>query len=378
MKLYKIYFFCFLPFFFLSCQSQLDFLTEDGPQQESECIKKEVRGEMVCVEEKVEIFTVDELSSKSVDFLFILDVSPSMTDDLAHLGKSFESLMSQIIQSNWRMFFTTADHGDHDAHKIGDKIVFTQQKWSDYQGTEPIFGRFMNLEYKGKVLPQKYLDMRTPDFINVFRDTLTKTPGEDCSHAPYCQGSLEQPLRALKSVLERVAQDSSSGIREKADVISFIVTDEDERKEDPLSATTAQEVVETAKKLFPQKMFSAFSILIQDQQCLDQQRKHSPDSVHGKKVSELAELANGKNISLCEADYGPPLEDLSTLLRALIEGFFLAKEPISSEDIKVEFLNKKASSKNWRLRGKKVIFPEGLEPGLQIKVSYFVEKEEKE
>lgn len=382
MNFCKLLFFFFISISFFSCGSNINFSVDDDIEPEVECLEKEIDGQIVCLEEKTEIFTVGELSNKWVDFLFVLDVSPSMTDDLARLGQSFESLMSQVIKSNWRMFFTTADHGDHVFNIAGNnEKIFTQQKWRDYQGTEPIFGRFMNLESKGKVLPQKYLDMSLSNYIDIFKDTLTRSPEDGCARAPYCQGALEQPLRVLNSVLERVAQDSSSGLRKQADIVSFIVTDEDERKEDPLSATTAEEVVQTAKELFPTKKFSAFSVLIQegDENCLNQQIKRSADSVYGTKVSELAHRTGGKNISLCEEDYGPPLQELSALLRSIIEGFSLKEEPISTADIKVEVLNnKKTISTKWKLVGKQMVFEGGLEPGLQVKVSYFVKREKKE
>ena len=382
MNFYKLLFFFFISISFFSCQSKIDFLVEDEVEPESECLEKEkeIDGQVVCLEEKVEIFTVGELSNKWVDFLFVLDVSPSMTDDLARLGQSFESLMSRIIKSNWRMFFTTADHGDHVFNIAGNnEKIFTQQKWEDYQGTEPVFGHFMNLEHGGKVLPQKYLDMSLPNYIDIFKDTLTRSPDDGCERAPYCQGALEQPLRVLNSVLERVAQDSSSGVRKPADIVSFIVTDEDERKEDSQNATTAEDVVQTANKLFPTKKFSAFSVLIQDEGCLKQQMERSEDSVYGTKVSELAKLTGGKSISLCEEDYGPPLQELSALLRSIIEGFSLKEEPISTADVKVEVLNnKKTISTKWKLVGKQMVFEGGLEPGLQVKVSYFVKREVKE
>ena len=319
-KVIALFFFVIILFF--SCESQVEFLQDDEGKN-NECLEKKVEGQSICVEQRVEIFQVGNLSSKSVDFLFILDVSPSMTDDLARLGQAFEALMSQILVSNWRMFFTTADHGDHNYEEdpsSGEKI-FSHQKWENYQGNEPYFGQFMQLEYQGKKLSQKSLDAKTSDYVNIFKDTLTRELDEDCSLAPYCQGSLEQPLRVLNSSLARSAQTSTmlSALGESAVFISFIIIDEDERVEDQENATTADEVWKNFNRLFPGKSFHAFSLLIQDEQCLALQKQHSPQSVYGKKVSELAKLTNGKNISLCEEDYGPPLQELSSLLRALIE-----------------------------------------------------------
>ena len=349
----------------------------DKPNKKAECLKKEVNGQNICVERKVETFQVQGLENKFVNFIFVLDVSPSMTDDLARLGQAFEPLISQIKGINWQMFFTTADHGDHtliteiiyygENPSMGEHIV-QHQKWQDYQGDQPYFGRLMYLEYQGKKQSQKQLNAKTPDYTNVFKDTLTRGLDEDCSLAPYCQGSMEQPLRALNSSLEQLAQNGSLAT---GDIVSFIITDEDERVEDQAHATTAEEVLQNFKKLFPEKSFHAFSLLIQDEECLAQQRKHSPQSVYGKKISKLAEMTQGKNISLCESNYGPPLEELSVLLRGLIESLKLKEEPILNGEITVEFVKGK-NRPGWELQKNNLVFKEALEPGSEIKVSYFV------
>ena len=256
-------------------------------------------------------------------------------------------------------------------------IISSHQHWRDYEGSAPHFGHFMDLEYQGKKLNQKTLNVQTPDYVNVFKDTLTKTPNEDCSHAPYCQGSLEQPLRVLNSSLERMAEEedssSSLSLRKSADFISFLVTDEDERVEEPDNATKAEEVVENFKTWFPGKSFHSFALLIQDEECLNLQKKHSPNSVYGEKVSKLAELTHGKNISLCEENYGPSLQEISHLLRNLIESLKLDQEPLLPEEIKVEFVKGKNRT-DWTIKGKKLVFNSALETGSEIKVSYFVEK----
>lgn len=390
MKIKKIVFlfFCFGSLFF-SCGSQVEFLREEGWGEEEEpdvqektsaCLERIVGGKTICVEQKVKTFYVEDLGKKSVDFLFVVDVSLSMLEDLSRLGQAFSDLMSQISISDWQIFFTTADHGDYEKDPVTGQdvmILSVQENWKDYTGSAPRFGYFMDLEYQGKRLNQKSLDAKTPDYVNVFKDTLTKTPQEDCSHAPYCQGSLEQPLRVLNSSLERLAQEVTSSslpsLRESADFISFLVTDEDERVEDPDNATSAEKVVENFKNWFPEKSFHSFALLIQDEECLNLQKKHSPNSVYGKRVAKLAELTHGKNISICEEKYGPPLQEISQLLRNLIESLKLDHEPILPEEVKVEFIKGKNQT-DWTINGNKIVFPSALEEGSEIKVSYFVEK----
>ena len=373
LKLHKVILLCFCLVFLFSCQSELDFSTLETPKQTVKCLTKQVDNREVCVKQKEQTFHVQDIGNKPVDFLFILDVSPSMTNDLSRLGKAFESLMSQISKTQWQMFFTTADHGDHNYNVNLDtnEKIFDNQKWEKYSGNKPFFGRFMYLEYQGKRINEKRLYPELPDYINVFKDTLTRKPGDDCSLAPYCQGSLEQPLRVLNSSLERLAKTST--LQESADFISFIVTDEDERAEDSNQATKASDVFKTFKTLFPKKSFYSFNLLIQDEQCLNQQKKHSPQAIYGKRISELALLTQGKNVSLCEQDYGAVLEELSYLLRSFIESVKLEKNPILPE-VQVQFIKGKSQT-GWKLVGNKLVFQEALEPGSEIKVSYFIKDE---
>ena len=381
MRFYSfVLFFCFI--LFLSCRSPLEFV-DDGSESppgptvggKAKCVKKMVKGRELCVKRVKETFHVKGVENKPVYFVFILDVSSSMEDDLARLGQAFEDMMSQVHKSNWRMFFTTADHGDHVPWILpGGNLEFTHQKWEDYKGDEPHFGQLMHLEHKGKKLDQKQLDAKTPDYIEVFKDTLTRNPGDGCDLAPYCQRDMEQPLRVLNSCLERWAQGGDDILSEhpEADIISFTVTDEDERKEDQAHATTAKEVVDNFNTLFPHRSLYSFSLIIQDDKCLEQQKKYAIGSVYGTKVSELARLTHGDNISICEENYGPPLQKLSHILRSLIESVELKQDPVLAEDIKVEFIGG-TTEVDWELRGKKLVFKEALKPGSKVKISYFVE-----
>ena len=399
MAFHNVLFLGFLIFsLFLSCTERVTILDENPEEAEQEantptpaCLKKTIDGQDICVQKKEEVFYVDLLKNKNVDFLFVLDVSPSMTAVLERLGQAFESLMSSIQQTNWRMFWTTADHGDHfytENPLTGEKI-FSHQSWEDYEGTEPYFGRFMNLEHRGKKLDTAVLSVNTSHYTEVFKDTLTKKEGDSCALAPYCQGAMEQPLRSLKASLELLAQaeegsSTAPTIRESATFISFIVTNEDERKEDPQHATQAQEVLDRFKELFPKTHFYSFGLLILDDQnkeskaCLEQQTDYSVDvkysAVRSKKVAELAHLTKGENISLCEVDYGPSLEKISQLLLSRIQKLSLKETPLPGS-IKVEFIKGLSSSQEgvkWKQEGQNLLFEEVLPPHSEIKVSYLV------
>ena len=381
-------------FFSLSCAEKVSISGPEAPEQEEKpadpvaqpCLIQNIGGRDICVEQRVETFYVNQLENQAVDFLFVLDVSPSMSQVLERLGQAFLSLMSHIKTTRWRMFFTTADHGDHNYKEnpnTGEKI-FSEDRMEDYHGPAPYFGHFMNLEYKGKALDQNYLSPQVPDYIQVFQDTLTRNQEDSCSLAPYCQGAMEQPLRSLKASLTRfksLTPPVAEPEQEPSSLISFIVTNEDERKEDPAKATTAQEVLDHFKALFPSKAFYSFGLLIQDEDseesenCLQKQSQLAEkearySAVRGGRVSELAQITGGKNISLCEEDFGPPLQHISQLLRKHIQSLSLKEEPLSGP-VRIEFLKGKSQT-GWTREGKKLLFEDVLPLHSEIKVSYFV------
>ena len=358
----------FLCIIFTACESKVQFLIEGD-----DCITKTVRGKEVCVQKKTQMFRVAGLKDHPVDFIFVLDVSDSMQDDLARIGKAFVPLISQIQETDWHILFTTADHGDHhfSESKETGKKTFTNQQWRDYTGDKPYFGQFMPLEHQGSLLLEKQLSKAVPQYQEVFRDTLTRNFEDSCHLPPFCQEGMEQPLRALNASIERLA-DSPSLLHSSGDIIAFLVTDEDERVEDAESADTAESVVQNVQQFFPGRSFHAFTMVIQDEACLLRQKQYAKGSQYGTKVSAIAELTQGQSLSLCEEDYRVAFAEMSSLLRSLIEKITLKEKPVLPKTMQVKFI--KGAPIPWRLHGQKLIFESPLDPGSQIKVSYWTLK----
>ena len=354
----------------LSCESKVQFLIHD-----EDCHVEIVQGKEVCVQKKIQKFRIGEQKYQSVDFIFVLDVSESMRDDLARIGEAFSPLISHIQDKNWHILFTTTDHGDHSFTKnpITGETKFTQQNWRDYQGDEPHFGKFMPLEYQANILQEKQLSKNIKHYQQIFHDTLARNANHECDLPPFCQGAMEQPLRALKASLERLAENPSM-LYSSGDIIAFLVTDEDERMEDLAHAESAQSVAKTAKQLFPDRNFHAFTMLIQDEACLLEQKQFAPDAVYGKQVAALSNLTGGQSISLCEENYDIAFTEISQLLRRLIEQITLKEIPILKHKTKVQFL--KGKDVSWEIHGKKLLFDEALQPNSEIKVSYWVLKKD--
>ena len=323
------------------------------------------------LQKKTQIFSIKGIKNKPINILFVLDVSDSMKDDLARMGEAFLPLMSQIKDTNWRLLLTTADHGDHNfIRDPNGKTIFSNQKWQDYKEDKPYFGQFMALEHNGQLLPIKSLHKKVPFYNEVFKDSLTRLLDDSCDLPPFCQGPLEQPLRALDASLERLFSTESHLWNTKGDVIAFLITDEDERVEDKNQATTAHSVLLNFESLFPTRNLYAFTISIQDDVCLKQQQQYSPQSAIAKNVANLATLTGGKNVSLCEKDYAQAFEKVSYFLRTLIEKVSLKQAPILPDEIKVTFL--KGQKIPWTAKTKNIVFDSPLEPNSKIKVEYWV------
>ena len=311
-----------------------------------------------------ETFLMDE-SQAAVDIVFVLDVSSSMKNNLKKLGSSMLDLLAHIQDFDWQMAFTTADHGDHT--KTGEYVG--QQRWEDYRGDQPHFGQFMNLEYRNKILNEKILNKQNKFYDTIFYDTLTINSQNPCSFPPFCQGDHEQPLRALKAVIER--EENRDFFRPHSDLITIIITNEDERVEDQENATTAEEVVQAFQSQFSdEKNLYGFGILIQeeDKKCYrTQKRGHSVE--YGKVVSELAKKTYGKNISICSSDYGKALTNISQVIRNLVlDNVYLKTAFPSVHSLDVEITPQQ--NVQWKLEGRHIVFKPALKLGSKVKVTY--------
>ena len=327
------------------------------------------------LEQHREIFHTRPLQSQAVDFIFILDVSFSMLKDLARLGNAFSSLMSEIDKTDWRMAFTTADHGDHNysVNKKDRSLKFTNQSWKRYNGPDPFFGKLMFLEHNNRILNRNWLTPHVPHHRQIFKHTLTRRKTDGCNLPPHCQGDLEQPLRAFNALFERMSHPdypSHLKLRPHASLVVVFITNEDERVEDSNNATQASAVLENFNHLYPSKNLISFGILIKDDFCYQRQiTSHSPDAVYGNKVAQLATFTGGQNISICEKSYHVPLSKVSQTIRDHIQSFTLMYKPAEEQETKVKFYSGQPSP--WALRGKQILFKDDLQPETEVEVTYF-------
>ena len=265
----------------------------------------------------------------------------------------------------FKLAITTADHGDHEKRngKVGE------QKWQNYNGDRPYFGKFMHLEHRGNLLDTNILTTRIPNYRTVFYDTLTLNSGQgDCNGElpPYCQGGHEQPLRSAKSALER--EENQDFFRGEGETVFILVfTNEDERVEDPENATTGQDVKDTFESLYPDNNLYGFGILVQDKSCYKNQRRANSRSEYSHRVAELAQVTLGRNISICRDDFGPAFAGISKLMKERVfDNVQLEQHPKEVTQVSIEPLQ----NVDWKVKGRHILFDPALQPESKVTVHY--------
>lgn len=321
-----------------------------------------------------EHFTIED--RKDLEILIVVDTSTSMDKNLKKMGANMASLLSHIRDKKWRMAFTSADHGDHFRKQ-------TSPRWREYKGDFPKYGKFMFLELNRKLLkPHQILYRDTSEYTRIFEDTLTRTSGSDCSLPPYCQPRNEQPLRSLKAAFLRGQTDEvhQKFFKENTDTVAIIITDEDERREDPDQATRAEEVIQVYQKVFKgqSKRLFGFSISVQDKACFEKESQpewliKTAGVAYGRIVGRLADLTGGRNVSLCSQDYGLALSSISEVTRSLMHSLTLKKLFYIPETVQVRLKPAQPRVK-WKLKARNVIFSEGILPGTKVTVRYQYEQ----
>ena len=305
---------------------------------------------------------------KAVDILVVVDASTSMNHHLTKLGQSLAPLLSAIFDYDWQIAFTTADHGDHGAYIPASG----QDQWRSHVAeTSPAFGRLMFLENSGRILKRRVLTPDMPDYESIFFHTVSHYPGISCGLPPGCHNSNEQPLRALKSSIERAGFDNQDFFRPGVDFVSLIIANEDERDQDPKRAARAEDVIQSFYKQFggQGKKFIAFNILVKDEACWQAERAKSLASI-GKRIGRLALLTGRQenNISICAASYQPGLQTISRYIKSSLENSVALSEDPVPGTVRVRF--KKGGDIRWTLYGRKIVFQEKIERGSRIGVFY--------
>ena len=345
----------------------------------------------VCLVLEKEVFEIGPAEHYGLEVIFVLDVSISMEDNLNKIAGAFSSLMSSIEGFQWKMAFTTADHGDHQYFfnpKTKVKSFPPPQRWEDYKGREPRFGRLMPLQLGKTTLSDKILSAGDKNYESIFQDTISYRSLDFCSEPPYCQEGHEQPLKSLQSFILREGNEQEAHFFSPHDVfVAFVLTDEGERAEDPRQAVKADEILSSFENIFSydkrqRKKMIVHGISIQSKKCLKEQRQ-GRDADYSRELDRLVELTRGRKVDICDEDYSPAFAKISKDLEKAVHEIPLKKEVFTSDEISIDVRVKNKWGETLHLdwsfdeKQKVVYFPERLEPGTKIELFYFTSAAQK-
>ena len=302
----------------------------------------------------------------SIDFLVLPDSSQSMFHRLKNLGQSLSDLLYVISDYDWQIGFSSVDHGDYNP-----KFRY-QADWREHvsQGRGH-FGTLMNLENGSHLLSEKILNSGMPNYENVFLHSLSHISKINCKRPPFCSTPVEQPLRSLKSAIERAFLDNRALFRSSSEYfISILATNEDERKEDSKRATAAEEVISAFNRQFrnSNKQFLHYSIVISNEDCLRKEKKQNLSASISYASIELSKQTTGAVMSLCNENYRSGLRTISQHIKNKVENsFFLKKTPVPDS---VELHFSKGPQVSWNLRGREILFDNKNFENIEGTVSY--------
>jgi len=311
-----------------------------------------------------------QLSNKqaSIDFLIIPDSSKSMFPHLNSLGGSLSDLLYVISDYDWQMAFSSTDHGDYQYNSE------LQDQWQSHvaQG-KGRFGTLMSLENGVHFLSTKILSSRVSNYEKVFMHSLSHLPKVNCNRPPFCSSPLEQPLRSLKSAIERAFLSNRPLFRSSSEYfVSILISNEDERKEDRQRATSPDDVIFAFNRQFQNsnKKFLHYSIVIEDHDCLQKELQNSPSAALNSASIQLSEQTAGPGsvISLCSKNYGSSLQVISNHIKNQVENSFLLKKKAIPSSVKMSFT--KGPQLSWTLRGKEILFDNKNYENIEGIVSY--------
>ncbi|MBE8162875.1 MAG: hypothetical protein HAW63_02685 [Bdellovibrionaceae bacterium] len=305
-----------------------------------------------------------ESSNKQVDILLVVDNSKSMADEHAKMIQKFKNNFIPYLRDlDWRMGVLTTD----------SREVFSGGWFSDDIPSPSGFGgKLLQLNAQGDV----YFHKNTPNFIDLFHKTIQRigcnTPEQQASFKEestvplseedqaFCleRNGNEQPFNSIVKSINYKESHNSSFFRDRAHLITIIISDEDE---DDISELQAADLIQAAKIQWPRKVLRSYSISVlpKDQACKDASSKDY-DAHFGVKLFHLSQLTQGVSLSICQENYAPLFKTISTsIYNSFLLKIYLEKKPVSGS-LQLILDPSPTYSFHYTVKNQTVIFKEPL------------------
>jgi hypothetical protein len=285
------------------------------------------------------------------------------------------------------------DHGDHKVRHMFRNFLKTLEG-VDYQigftttdmTTATYFSKFPGWSGRLDVLEgtqQKILRPNTANKEALFGATIDREESIPCrkgsreNGAP-CGSNYEEPLKAIKSFVDRRDTDNVGFFRADADFVSVIVADQDETPKAG-TPTEAKSVVDHVASVFAgTKKYTNYSVIVEpgDRACLQKQICSGSlfgicleGAEYGAYATELSRITSGRTTSICSTDVSPDLAVIGQSLRngGLFQEVTLQHEPVQGS---VEVFFSPQSNIQYSVEGRTVKFSSKPAPGTSITVRY--------
>ncbi len=152
----------------------------------------------------------DLLFKPPVDILLVMDNTETLKPLNPSVAMSLNAFLKCIEPLDWRLgLLTSAEKTKNVSHSRGGA-----------------FGDLLYLENQGRILPERYLSLRTKDYEDVFSDSVSLTSG--CEFPPYCGKGASKPLSAIKAFAS--SPKNALFLREQTPLVSIIVSSTDEEE----------------------------------------------------------------------------------------------------------------------------------------------------
>ena len=227
---------------------------------------------------------------QQVDILFVLDTSASMRKNLINFKKKFGGFLDYFSGWDWRLAITNADNGGTGFSLSGKALK----------------GKIMRLEKRGRILNKFYLSSNTPNYNEIFLDSISQHTHEEyeasaCALPPYCQGRKEQPLKSLKLALQK----NEDFFRPSADLVVVVASNSEERADNSNRVTQPKEVIRQFQNLYgTRKNFKVYGVIVPegDKSCLSK-NIYMQEGAFSEKIARLSQITGGEVFSLCDSSY---------------------------------------------------------------------------
>ncbi len=284
---------------------------------------------------------IQSVTEAKVDILVVVDNSGSMYNEQAKFGAQFDQFTSYFSDADYRIGITTTD---------------TRSSYSHLEG---VAGSLIEVGPNSEL----YLSKDMPGVATRFRNAIVGV-GVGGS-------GVEQPLKAADLAIQKKDSANFGFFRDNADLFILTITDEDESLTSNVSAFSLVQRVRSSFSVNKKVVGFTIGVLQSDLSC-------SPFAAGSKvastRVLQLATITNGYSFSICDANYGPKLSEMSRFMSESLTAF---------DTISLKHIPKKGTLKvhitgnngpiSWSLVGKTISFSSTPTGGARVDYSYLAE-----